>query len=188
MRRVDVDRPVKDVDGLLTALKKTVPVVVTLGSDGKKTYVFLEDGTTEDPTDQVMDWQDKPELILIGSPIPTLADGKEKAVVTVLYGDPFTQKPQPGNFKVLAVSQNKLKLSARKFSLKTGSVKFEVGPTTTPGTDVIRLEEPRNGLLIAQVTVNFVATLSQLDDAKPRASVPMKKQGVWAAFRRILKR
>lgn len=189
MRQVDVGRPVKDVDGVLIALKKTMPdAIVSVASDGKKTYVYLKDGTEEDPTGQVMDWRDKPELMAMSSPIPSIADGASKASVTVLYADAFLKKPQRGNFKVVVSSQKKLKLSTRKFSMKTGRMTFEVGPTITPGTDVIRLEEPRSRLLMAEVTVEFVAPPFESDDSKVRTSVPVKKKGIWSVFRRVVKR
>ena len=188
MKHIVVERPVKDIDGLLMALKKTMAnSVISVASDPKKTYVYLKNESQENPSEQVMAWQDPPELMVsLEGDIP-IADGKAKASVIISHAEPFTKEVQPGNFKVQVDSKNGLKLSFRKLSLKTGRALLEVGPATDPLVDTIYITDPYKRLSPISIDVPF-AEVPPSPEKDGAEITPPKRSKVWNVFRRLRKK
>ncbi len=185
MKHIVVERPVKDVDGLLTALKKTMAYsVISVASDPKKTYVYLQDESQENPSEQVMAWRDKPELMVgLEGDLP-VADGKATASVIVSYVEPFTKKPQPGKFKVRVSSKLGLNLSSRKVSLKTGRAVLAVGPAKESLIDTIYISDPFKRLAPVSIDVYFAEPPPSPAKDGTEIKSP-KRSGVWSVFRRL---
>ncbi len=64
MKQIVVEKPVRDVDGLLKALRSATPPfdALSVASDPKRTYVYLQSWEENDPTPIVQAWEDIPEL------------------------------------------------------------------------------------------------------------------------------
>ncbi len=186
MKRVVVERPVKDIEGLLASLQKEMPSsVMSVASDTAKTYVYLQDTSQEDPTERVMAWQDPPELMVTLEGDLPAADGKATASVIVSYVEPFTKTPQPGQFKVRVSSKLGLKLSPRKVSLKTGRAVVALGPTTEPLIDTIYINDPFKRFSSISIDVPFAEPPPSLEDDKTGGPPPSIKARVWGVFRRL---
>ncbi len=189
MKHVIVKRPVKDIEGLLASLQKEMASsVISVASDQAKTYVYLQDTSQEDPTEQVMAWKDPPELMAVIEGDLPVADGKSKASVIVSYVEPFTKEPQPGKFKVRVASKLGLKLSPRKLSLKTGRAVLEVGPAKEPLVDTIYINDPFKRLSPVSIDVSFVAVPPPPENDGTETVPPPKRSGVWSVFRRLRKK
>ncbi len=189
MKHVIVERPVKDIEGLLAALQKEMPSsVMSVASDPSKTYVYLQDTAQEDPTEQVMEWKDPPELMVVIEGDLPVADGKSRASVIVSYVEPFTKEPQLGKFKVRVSSKLGLKLSPRKLSLKTGRAVLEVGPAKEPLVDTIYINDPVKHLSQVSIDIPFSEVQPFPESEGGETVVPPKGAGVWSVFRRLRKR
>ena len=187
MKCVIVERPVKDVDGVLTSLRSNMETsVVTVGSDPRRTYVYLQDAAQEDPSEHVMGWKDRPELLAVLDGPPPVADGMSKARLVLSYAEPFTGEIQPRRFKVQVKSSHGLMLSAKKLSLKKGRVTVEVGPAIAPLEDLVEFWDPWGRIPTLRITVPFVAPPPPNPDDEETEYVPrVEKPSVWRVFRRL---
>ncbi len=189
MKCVVVERPIRDVDGVFRTLRRapTLPVI-SVGSDAKRTYVYLPDASEADPSQRVMDWEDAPELMAAQDGEEPFCDGISKGRIAIIYGEPFTKVPARRFIKISARSKAGLALSSSRISLRKGKAILEVGPATAPMEDVIELWDPWSRVKPVSVALRFTAPpLYNPDEEETRKIPKVNRPSVWRVFRRILK-
>lgn len=212
MKVVTIDRPVKDVDGLLVALRAEKPsmAVISVSTDERHTYVYLTDRETRNPRDKVLAWKDRAELrISFEGPTEILADGKSKAHIILTHCDPHTGVPIKAKVKVDISSRRRLAVSQRRVSMKDGNVRITIGPSDVIGDDVVEVVDPWNRFKPAQARFSFVevppdpppppppvvasssstAPIKRLSaKQKAAAAENEKRPSVWSVFKRLWKK
>lgn len=209
MKVVVVERPVKDVDGVLVALRSEKPPldVITVGTDDQHTYIYLADRETRSPKSKVLEWKDKPELRLtFDSPLRIPADGKSTARITVTHCDPLTGVPVNARVKVDVSSRRRLPVSKSRISMKDGQFSITIGPSNVIGDDVVEVTDPSWVLKTVQARFTFIevpppppppaSAVSKLptvvkgkpvsDKKKAAQDENEKRPSVWTVFRKII--
>lgn len=193
MKTVKVERPVRDVDGLLETLRKAEPPfgVVSVGTDPRATYVYLEDHEGRDPSPIVQGWVDNPELRASATGqlgpqnvVEALANGVDVHTVLIQKVD-STGNVIAGDEKILVAAPEGLAVSERTPRLNEGMVMIQVGPSTKSGDFSVTVSDRAGKLKSATLPLRFVARHSP-DNSQEVAPAIEKKGGVMAAIRRWL--
>ncbi len=206
MRLVVVERPVRDVSGLMSAMKRVSPPfsVISVGADPKRTYVYLADNEGRDPSGHVRAWENRPELkVVLKGKREVVADGRAVIRIVVSYVDPFTGIPATEKMHVKVTSRRGSKVSPDTLSMKARCGMVEVGPSATLMDDLIEFRDSLNRTYPVTVCVRFVAGLAPIKpkpqlEPQPKRQLKLKKveigdiskgslEGVWKVFRRLLK-
>lgn len=163
MKTLVFEKHTKDVDGLLTELRREVSKdVISVASDPLRTYVYVPEDSAWDPVPTVKQWEDVPEIRVesmnrIGSEgIPVAwADGKDLHTLiiqkTTGYGDVI-----PDSTKVVIKTAAGIPLSHRKIKLKEGLASITFGPTTTHEVATLTVADARKKMQPVAVRVQFV--------------------------------
>jgi hypothetical protein len=197
MKTIVVDKPVRDVDGVFGALKKADPpfVALSVGSDRRKTYVYLDESEEKDPTDIVLGWQDTPELRVKSTAASGSLGAPEVPADEVSVHDLLIQKVTPagdvvlGDDKILVTSPHPVNISTSRPRLVDGMVVVQVGPSKLVGEALIDVSDPNGVMKGSKLVIRFT-----LPKPKPKElelepvlePVVEKKGGIMAVFRRIL--
>jgi hypothetical protein len=140
MKQVVIEKPVRDVDGLLKALRSATPPfdALSVASDPKRTYVYLQSWEENDPTPLVKAWEDIPELSvsIVGNQGPdgiyeALADGMDAH--TLLIRKLNAEGQEIGGNETLRVEvPDGVEVSPPKPVLSEGQVMVKIGPASSP--------------------------------------------------------
>jgi hypothetical protein len=192
MKTITVPKPVRDVDGLVRAFQQADPpfAVVSVATDPRQTYVYLEDSEEKDPAPIVESWVDRPELKVaatgqIGSFGVAEALANDLDVHTVLI-----QKVDPagnvvdGSEKLSVTTPQGVMLSEASPRLSEGMAMIQVGPSAKVGDCLIEVTDRSGKMKPVKLPLRFVPRPS---DQEPNpVPAPEKKGGIMAAIRRIL--
>jgi len=192
MKTVIVEKAVRDVDGILDALKKSDPpfAAVSVGADRRRTYIFLEDLESKDPSGLVMGWSDKPELRLTSTaPVGTLGIPEVVAndvdVHTLLIqkttpgGDVL-----PGEDRIVLRTRHRVNISSMRVKLSEGMAMVKVGPSSAPGEAVVEVMDSEGVMTNASILLRFVSPKpTPHESASPK---PEKKGGVLETLRKLI--
>jgi hypothetical protein len=190
VRTVTVGKPVRDVDGLLEALRKADPPlgVISLGSDDLRTYVFMEEGDTGDPAPVVEGWQDAPELRATSMSAPSgegvaevYADGVDTHSVLIRKTTP-SGEVLAGSDRVEVTTRNPVEVSNNSPKLKDGEALVQVGPTKKTGEVLLEITDPSAKMRPVRLRLRFARP--QATEAPPVRIV--KRGGIMAALRRLM--
>lgn len=203
MKTVVIEKPTKDVDGLLTELRKVGPVV-SVASDPRRTYIYLDDDQEIDPSPAVKAWEDEHELH-IESMNPVAPDGIPAA--TADQSDVHTvmiQKTKSSgevvqdNTKLLITTPQPVPLSMSKVRLENGLASITVGPSKKIGDVLIDVSDTSGKMKSARLVVRFVSPPHEKPEAfeekigevvEARDDTPPEvrhQRGVWAKIRSML--
>lgn len=164
MKTVVVEKPVRDIHGVIAALRENDPpfAVVNVGADAQRTYVYLEDYEDKDPTSVVEGWKDVDVLRLsVKAPLgpddvpEAKADGQEVHEVSVEKFDDDTNEPLDGNEWIVAVATGCAPMRTH-MRLKDGRAVLRVGPSPEPGEVVLRVHDAHLKLGAAEVRLRFL--------------------------------
>jgi hypothetical protein len=212
MKTLVFEKHTKDVDGLLTELRREIGPVISVATDPHKTYVYVEDDSPLDPTPTVNQWEDVPEIRVEsmnqvgpdGVPV-AWADGKDLHTLiiqkTTGFGDVL-----PDSTKVVITTASKVPLSRRKLRLKDGLASITFGPTVTPEAMTLTVVDSWKKMQPVAVRVQFVppppdAEVEPVpepeaveaepnsDTESPPEAAPTQKESkasVWQRLRKIL--
>ena len=197
MKTIVIEKPVRDVDGVFGALKNSDPpfIALSVGSDQRKTYVYLDESEEKDPTDIVLGWKDTPEL-RVKSTTPSGPLGvPEVPADEVSVHDLLIQKVTPagevvlGDDRVLVTSPHPVSISAPRPRLVDGMVVVQVGPSKLVGEALIDVSDPNGVMKGSKLIVRFTLPRpkpKELELEPVLEPVPEKRGGIMAVFRRIL--
>lgn len=196
MKTIIVDKPVRDVNGVFSALKNADPpfVALSVGSDTRKTYVYLDESEEKDPTDIVFGWQDTPELRVKSTAASGLG-APEVPADEVSVHDLLIQKVTPagevvlGDERLLVTSPNPVHISTPRPRLADGMVVVQIGPSKLVGEALIDVSDPDGVMKSSKLIVRFTLPkpkLKELGLEPTPEPVAEKKGGIMAVFRRIL--
>lgn len=212
MKEITVEKPVRDVNGLMRLLRAQDPPfeVVSVGADSARTYLYMDEGEQRDPAPIVQDWKDAPELQIsvAGTPghlgaMEVVANGKDVHILTIKKVTP-TGEIVPGNEKLHITVRGAHKISNTRPRLVDGIVVVEVGPCDNPTEAIISVTDPAEKMSGASVMLRFTrkkpeppAELPMLDALQAEAtaaveeldvvSVPERKGSIWSTLKRILR-
>jgi len=197
MKTVVIDKPVRDVDGVFGALKRADPpfVALSVGSDTRKTYVYLDESEEKDPTDIVLGWKDAPELRVKSTAISGPLGIPEVPADEVSVHDLLIQKVTPsgevvfGDDRVLVTSPHPVNISTSRPRLVDGMTMVQIGPSKLVGEALIDVSDPGGVMKGSKLVIRFT-----LPKPKPKElelepvlePVVEKRGGIMAVFRRIL--
>lgn len=197
MKTIVVDKPVRDVDGVFGVMKKSDPpfLVLSVGSDPRKTYVYLDESEEKDPTGIVLEWKDDPEL-RVKSTAPTGALGvPEVPADGVAVHDLLIQKVTPagevvlGDERVVVSTPHMVNISVLRPRLVDGMATVQVGPSKMAGEAIIDVTDPDLGMKSSKLLIRFTIPKpkpQELEFEPALEPVIEKKGGIMAVFRRIL--
>lgn len=169
MKTVVVEKPIRDVDGLLTSIRNQDPEfgVVSVGTDARRTYIYLEDDEERDPTPFVSSWEDIPELRIasmnrIGLDKVPQADADGEEVHTVLIQKvSVSGELVEGSEKLHLIAPKGIPVSLNRPRLKEGTVTVTVGPAKRVGQFRVEVRDSKNALVPARVDLGFSAPQPQ---------------------------
>ena len=195
MKTVKVAKPVRDVDGLLNALKKCDPPfsVVTVGADARSTFVYLQDDESKDPAPVVEGWMDAPEIRLSSNGkagmmgvSEAFANGLDTHTVLIQKADP-AGNVLPGVERLSVTSPQGVKISNASPRLQDGLAMVQVGPVEKCGDLVIEVSDRGGSLRVARLHLRFVSPPPTPPEEAPRPTPsPAQKTGLLATIRRVL--
>lgn len=211
MKSITIEKPVRDVNGLMKLLQAQDPpfAVLSVGADARRTYLYLDDDEERDPTPLAQEWRDVPELqISCPSPVGHLgamevfANGSDVHVLTIKKSTPSGDL-LPGNERLSVLSRGPVTLSDAKPRLSEGVVTVEVGPCDKPLETLITVTDPAGRIARASVILRFTrrnpeppAEAPPIEAASPEAQAALPAEtavdgerpgGIWATLRKILK-
>src|SRR3990170_2619222 len=114
MKSIVIEKPIRDVDGVLNLLKAQDPpfAIMSVGTDPKRTYIYLDDDEARDPSPFIRDWQDAPELRVSAAGAPGLlgvvdvpSNGSDVHTILIEKVTPAGEIV-PGNEKLLVSSRH----------------------------------------------------------------------------------
>lgn len=192
MKTIQVPKPIRNVDGLLAELKKADPPfgVVSVGTDPRSTYIYLEDHEDRDPAPIVQAWVDDPELKAIATGqvgiqgvAEALANGVDVHTILIQKVDP-AGNVVPGAEKLTISAPPGIPVSDSAPKLSEGMVMIQVGPSQKTGDFSVMVSDRSGKLKKAVLPLRFVAKQTPVEpEEKPTIET---KGGVMAAIRRWL--
>lgn len=161
MKRIVFDRPTKNVEGLLTELRKIGPVI-TVASDPRKTYVYLEKDSELDLKPFMKTWEDVPEIRVEsmnavdsdGIPI-AVADGKDVHTL-VIQKTTIEGEVIPDGTKIVVTSPQPVTITPGKFRLKDGLASITVGPSDKVGNVVLSVQDSSKKMKVVTSKIRFI--------------------------------
>lgn len=207
MKPIVIERPTRDVNGLMRLLQAQDPpfAVMSVGADSRRTYLYLDDDETRDPAPIVQEWKDAPELqvSVAGTPghlgvVEVAANGIDVHVLTIRKTTP-TGEVIPGNERINVSTRSAVKISDARPRLVDGVTVVEVGPYERPGEARIDVTDSSGKMSGASVTLRFtrkkpepppepVVEESPVDpEAVEMTSDPEAQGGIWSTLKRILR-
>lgn len=164
MKTVVIEKPVRDLQGLARTLKAHEPklLLVNVGRDQHRTYVYLKDEEMQDPTPIVAEWVDPMELRLVpmneagvdGVPEARVG-GDEAHVVLIEKIDSSTGQPMKGSEEILVRYHGAVN-GLRRITLENGASSIQIGPTETPGDVVLHVSDMLSQLGHAEMVLRFM--------------------------------
>lgn len=205
MKTLVFPKPTKDVDGLLTELRREFGPVISVASDPRKTYIYVEDGSELDMGQCVNEWEDIP-ILRVESTNPAdedgvpsaLADGKEIQTLVVQKTTGYGDLIQDATKITASVSHGGV-TAQQKLRLKKGVGSITLGPTTVAGDVIVEVQDARKRMTAVSIRVKFASTKADPEkkdgdaaEVQPDpAPLPIKtdeatKAGLWEKLKRIL--
>lgn len=195
MKTIVVEKPTRNVDGLLVALRKN-GAVITVASDRVNTYVYTEDASDVDFTPLVESWEDEAELCAETDGVPApdgvpVVEANGYSVHTVVVRK-TTPKGEglPGNEKIVVATPQPVKLKDAKFRLVNGTASFTVGPSSKLGDVYLRIRDGASRLRETRLHIRFgeVRPLPPPEAApEPLPVVVEERNDLWSKIRRTLR-
>lgn len=167
MKSIVVQKPVRDMQRLLEALRKSDPPfsVVTIGLDERRTYVYLDDKEDKDPTPLVEAWKDEAYLRVVtpGDAAPdgiheALAGTSEKFDVSIEKVSHETGEVLPGDEELQVTVKSPEGSSCRKERLVKGRLSLGIGPCRMPGAVQVSAVDRSIRLGSVHLAARFVET------------------------------
>jgi hypothetical protein len=192
MKTITVPRPVRDVNGLVRALKQSDPpfAVVSVGTDPRQTYIYLEDAEDKNPAPIVEGWVDYPELKVASTGqagllgvSEALSNGIDVHTVLIQKTDPSGNVVE-GSEKLSVTTPHGVTLSDASPKLSDGMAMVQVGPSEKAGDFLIEVSDRSGKMKSVKVPLRFVK--QRVDQEPNQAPVIEKKGGIMATIRRIL--
>lgn len=194
MKQVSVEKPVRDVDGLLKALRKANPPfdVLSVASDPKRTYVYLQTWEENDPTEIVKAWEDIPELsiTIVGNQgsdgvHEALADGADAH--TLLVRKVTAEGLEVDGTETLHVELPEgVECIPAKPTLSGGQVMVKVGPSRKAFDFSATIVDPGKRVRPSTVKLRFCAQApSEEREADVKVISSARNKGFFAALRRF---
>lgn len=192
MKTVQVPRPIRDVNGLLSAFRKVDPPfgIVSVGTDPRTTYVYLEDHEGRDPAPIVEAWMDEPELRAsatgqVGAQniVEALANGVDVHTLLIQKTDP-AGTVIPGDERLVITVPEGLTVSDAAPRLNEGMVMIQIGPSTKSGDFKVEVTDKAGKLRATKLPLRFVR--NHAVETPEVAPTPVRKGGIMEAIRRWL--
>lgn len=179
MKTVVIEKPVRDVNGLLRKLRDIKPPVgiVNVGADARRTYVYLEDYEEYDPTSHVAEWRDPAEfrVVPMNAPGPSglpeaIANEDEAHVVLIEKISGETGAVVDGNEQILVRCHGVIE-QRYLAKLENGATSVQIGPVRRAGEVTLTISDPRGQLGFAETKLKFVPEAVEPPVPAPAPSV-----------------
>jgi hypothetical protein len=205
MKTVVFNRPTKDVDGLLVEFRKVTGPVISVASDHRNTYVYMDDDSSLDLSAVMREWEDVPAFRVEsmnraaadGIPIAA-ADGVDTHTIIIQKTNRDGDVIQ-GRARVFVSSAQPVKVSRNKVKLEGGVASITVGPSVEAGDVILDVRDPMGKIPPEKIAVRFVlpqgnpkpAAGSTGQEGKPLSVEAgqlegAEESGVWSKIKAIL--